>query len=85
MPSAEPSHSDARTGSNPVDFGDDAHHAAEGRTVLIWSWPQPWCGCSVHAGAAVMVREVALLLSPDDGPGVEHECFGHWREHIGWT
>lgn len=112
--------------SSPVDFGDDAHHTPIGRTVLIWSWPQPWCGCSVHAGAAVIVRGVhclverayvgpvespkafadaieqawgepvdpgtlnqpwivALLLSPGHGPGIEHECRGHWREHLGWS
>ncbi len=48
-------------GHSLTDLGR-AHHTPIGRTVLIWCYPTPWCGCSVHAGAVVFADGVRCLV-----------------------
>jgi hypothetical protein len=110
-----------------IDLGINPYVCPEAESVAVFSYPQPWCGCSVQRGAGVhingrshfvlgsyvgpiespgdLAREiaerwgveiatgnlleggpwaVALLIQQGEGPGIEHECAGHWRMHVGW-
>ena len=110
-----------------IDLGANRYIRSTGESVAVFSYNEPWCGCSLQRGARVQINDraylvlgsyvgplespgdlareiaerwtevittgdlsrggpwvVALLLQRGEGPGIEHECAGHWRMHIGW-
>lgn len=81
-----------------IDFGNDAHFAPERRSVLMWSYAEPWCACGVLAGSAVVIKGVRCLVErsfvgPSESPrAVAAEVSRRWGETAstgslegGWT
>lgn len=73
-----------------TDMGHNSHVMASERRpqVAIWSYAEPWCGCSAQAGSRVTVngscwQVLGSYVGPVESPAdLARELSSRWGENI---